>query len=209
MSGIFRIVVPLGLPEVIRVGLLSVTFTTCRDLRIEELERPDPLDHLNEAFDLLFHFGDAPERADFASRLVGRAPLMPLASETYLAEHGRPSSPGDLADHRVLAWRIGRAIPTVWPLRAGGGVDVDPVFCSRNGLLMHRLAEEGMGILLGDPNPHMRTAPAPLVPVLEDHIRSQVTLRCVQPVSGRSDPRLRKVLEPIEAALERLGRAAR
>lgn len=208
MSSVFRIVVPLGLPEVIRVGLLTATFATQREVRIEELERPEPLDHLGEPFDLLFHFGDAPAGSEWVSRLVGRASLIPLASETYLAERGRPSSPEELAEHRVLAWRIGRAIPTVWPLLAGGGVDVEPVFCSRNGLLMHRLAEEGMGILLGDPNPKMRTAPVPLIPVLDDLIGSELTLRCLQPAAARSDPRHRAILEPIQAALERLRRVA-
>jgi len=206
MRGVFRIVVPVGLPEMIRVGLLRATFATARELRIEELERPEPLDHLSEPFDLLFHFGDAPVGGDWTSQVVGRAPLVPLASEGYLAEHGRPSSPEELVEHRVLAWRIGRAIPTLWPLKAGGAVDVEPVFCSRNGLLMHRLAEEGLGILLGDPNPKTRTAPRPLIPVLEEQIGSYVTLRCLQPAAERSDPRRLAILEPIQAAVARLGR---
>ena len=206
MTGTFRIVVPLGLPEVIRVGLLTATIATARELRIEELERPEPLDHLQEPFDLLFHFGEAPPRPGWVSRLVGRAPLVPLASEAYLAELGRPRSPDELVEHRVLAWRVGRAIPTQWPLRAGGFVDVEPVFCSRNGLLMHRLAEEGIGILLGDPNPRVRTAPRPLVPVLDDQIGCFVTLYCLLPADERLSPRQRVILDAILGALEGLRR---
>ncbi len=156
----------------------------------------------------MFHFGDPPATGEWFARVLMRARLSPLASESYLAEHGRPTSLADLARHRLLGWRIGRADPYKWPLSSGGALDVSPIFSSRNGQLLHQMAQAGMGILLGNPDPSMLIHPIPLVPVLADEVGAELTMRCLSPVPAHTDPRSRAVLESIQTFLHNVAPAA-
>lgn len=204
-SGDVLVVLPLGVPDAAHIALLRMIHAVAPGVCVCEIERAEPLDHLHEPFDLLFHFGDPPERGRWFSRVITRVPLSPLASESYLREHGTPTSVADLARHRLLGWQIARDSPREWPLRAGGTVPIEPILCSRNGQMLHRAAQEGMGILLGDPNQSLLTTSTPLVPVLPREIGRELTLRCLSPVPGEANPRTRVVFDTIDVFLARNG----
>ncbi len=195
------VVVPVGMPDVARVGLLRGLHAVSPGVCVEEIERAEPLDHLHEPFDLMFHFGEPPDRGQWFSRALFRSRLVPLASKAYLEEHGTPSSLADLSKHRLLSWNVGRSNPRAWPLWSGGSVDVEPVFCSRNGQLLHLAAQEGVGILLGNPDPTMLPTAIPLVPVLDQEIGREMIFRCLSPGPSEADPRARAVLDGIQKFL--------
>jgi DNA-binding transcriptional LysR family regulator len=203
-AGIVRVVVPVGLPDSTSVEIMRVISAIAPNVCVEETERAEPLDHLHEPFDLLFHFGEPPPRGEWFSRVLGRVRLMPLASKAYLAEKGKPSSPSDLIHHRILGWQVGRSNPREWPLTAGGVLVVHPIVCSRNGQLVHRAAQEGIGILLGDPDSSRLSIPTPLIPVLESDIGGELVFRCLSPTPSDTDPRTRAVLESIQTMLGRM-----
>jgi DNA-binding transcriptional LysR family regulator len=130
--------------------------------------------------------------------------LVPLASEAYLVANGPPVALADLAKHRLIGWRIGRSNPREWPLAGGKVLAVEPSFVSSNANLVHRAAQQGFGILLGNPDPYMLPLPTPLVPVLEDQIGHEVAFRCLSPFPTDHDPRTRSVLEGIHRFLSHL-----
>ena len=165
-----RVVVPVGMPDSARVGLLAGLHAAAPGVCVEEIERAEPLDHLHEPFDLMFHFGEPPERGRWVSRTLVRMRLVPLASEAYLARFGRPASTADLRRHRLISWHVAGASPRQWPLWSGGTLDVEPVFCSYNGQMLHRAAQDGIGILLGNPDPSMLPLPTRLTPLLDGEI---------------------------------------
>lgn len=206
-AGILRVITPVGVPLARRIPLIRMTMELAPELRVEEIERPEPLEHLHDPFDLMFYMGDPPSRGSWYGRLVRRMRLVPLASEAYLERHGRPSSVEDLAHHRLISWRAVKGATRAWPLRSGGTVEVTPIHASHNAILVHRMAQEGLGIVLGDPDPKMRDAPGRLIPVLEHEVGAELAMRYLAPQPGEMDPRTRAILEPIFAALDRQGDA--
>jgi len=199
--GNVRVMVPVGMPDAARIAVLRSLMAITTGMCVEETEHEEPLSQLHERFDLMFHFGEPPDRGNWFSRVLIRARLVPLASEAYLQRHGRPSSVADLAGHRLLSWVVRGSNPREWPLWSGGGVPIEPIFCSSNGQLMHRLAQEGVGVLLGNPDALLLPGTTPLVPLLGDEIGGEITFRCLSPVPSDADPRTRTVLKLIQAFL--------
>lgn len=205
LSGVVRLVAPVGVPDILRIGLLRALHAIAPGLCIEDVEHVDPLAHLHEPFDLMFHFGGAVDHGAWFSRVIARVRLVPLASESYLAEHGRPSTPDDLVQHRTLSWKAATSDPRRWPLLRGGTVAIEPIVCSYNGELLHRAAQDGVGILLGDPDTSLLQSATRLVPVLESEVGGELTLRCLSPLPGNADPRTRAILEGIHQLAESFG----
>lgn len=87
----------------------------------------------------------------------------------------------------------------------GGALAVEPILCSHNGQMLHRAAQDGVGILLGDPDTSLLSSPTRLVPVLESEIGSELTLRCLSPLPSNADPRTRAVLEGIQQIASHFG----
>jgi DNA-binding transcriptional LysR family regulator len=56
---------------------------------------------VSEGIDLAIRFGQ-PRYATLVSRKLVEAPILTVASPTYLERHGRPAHPSDLARHRCL-----------------------------------------------------------------------------------------------------------
>jgi DNA-binding transcriptional LysR family regulator len=75
------------------------------------------LDLLEEGLDLALRIG--PEVEVPLSHPVGEVRRVVVASPDYLAAHGEPRTPADLANHSVVHV-VGRPIPSEWRFRAGG-----------------------------------------------------------------------------------------
>ncbi len=196
-SAALRIVVPIGMPDVVRVELLQALRATSPGVRVHERERADPLSHLHEPFELMFHFGAPPSYGTWFSRVLHRVRLVPLASQAYRDARGRPSSVDALREHLLLSWRRPGADPLAWPRLAGGSMPVEPVFVSDNPQLLHRAAQRGLGILLGSPAPFSYAEPTPLFPVLEDAIADEAAIRLLSPLPVNVDPRMRAVVQGV------------
>ena len=201
-EGVLRIISPVGVPDLAHVSLVRVLCEMHPGVRVHEVEAAEPHAHLHSPFDLMLHFGPPPSHGEWYSRILKRVRLVPIASEAYFAAHGRPASPADLSRHRILGWRRPGADPAVWPLLDGGTVTVEPLVVSDNGQFVHRAAQEGVGILLGNPEGAFLEGPTQLVPTLDDVIGVEETIRVLSPVPASSDPRVVAVLAGIHALLD-------
>lgn len=113
----------------------------------------------NEELDLGMRQADCairlrqPQQPDLIQRKMFTVHFHAFASEAYLARFGRPETPEDLKNHRIIVW--GGAAPNYladvnWLLKAGlpHGKSRTPVLKINSILAIKRAAERGAGIAL-------------------------------------------------------------
>lgn len=150
-------------------GWLRVTapFTMCteftsalvRDFR--ELYPTVKIDLIlsNERLDLVAHQIDVALRAgplpdsSLVARPLARYRSFVYASDAYIARHGAPREPGELASHPVLAKNVDqRGQRYFWQLRDGKGrqqeVEVDPIAVANDPFVLRALLLDGAGLML-------------------------------------------------------------
>jgi DNA-binding transcriptional LysR family regulator len=142
------------------------------DMRLE-IECDDRLiDIVAEGFDAGVRFGEQIAADMIAVRLGGPVSFVLLASPAYLAEHGRPEHPDDLARHRCIRRRFSDGSFYRWELEGEGReleVEVDGRFTTNDEGLALDAAADGVGIALSfDAMAEPWIASGRLVRVLED-----------------------------------------
>lgn len=91
-------------------------------LELELLVREVPDDLVREGLDVAIRFGP-PAASSMVTRLLANTRVLTVASPDYLARHGRPAHPADLAGHHCIAFndpRTGR--PFDWEFHRDGEV---------------------------------------------------------------------------------------
>lgn len=128
-----RLGAPVGVAGTVRVTAAASLAPTLLDALAPLLERHPAL-RVELALD--DHFADlgggrwdlairiAPRIVDIGllARRLAPLPLLALAAPSYLAKHGSPRTPDDLAQHRLIGLRMpatGRVVP--WMFRGPGG----------------------------------------------------------------------------------------
>lgn len=116
-----------------------------------DVELSDRLvDIVDEGFDLAVRIG-APGSQALIARRIGSTQLVCCASPAYLARHGTPATPADLATHRCLtyaylpvrhAWRFTEPDGNAHVVKIGGPVHAN------NGRFLAALSAAGVGIAL-------------------------------------------------------------
>ena len=97
--------------------------------------------------DIAIRWGQVPA-SDLIARELGRTRQVIVASPAYLAEHGEPRHPGELAAHVRIGWNYPRAIPH-WPFIVDGqrtAVAIGEHLRVNDGEVMRRLAVSGAGL---------------------------------------------------------------
>ena len=127
------------------------------------------VDIVEEGFDLAIRIGGTGAQ-NLVARKLGEARLVPCASPDYIARHGAPAAPEDLARHNCLTYEY--ALRDVWTFRDAAGrertVRVAGSLNSNNGDLNAAAAVQGVGIAL-EPDfiVESELKSGKLVPVLE------------------------------------------
>jgi DNA-binding transcriptional LysR family regulator len=142
------------------------------------------VDLVEEGFDLGIRVGAAGSE-HLVARKLGETRLVPCASPAYLAEHGAPRSPDDLAGHNCFTYEY-VSPRNVWRFRdpAGGehAVRVRGSLHSNNGDLLAEAAARGAGIVFEPAfivGPDLRAGR--LVPLLQDYMPAPVPIYAVYP----------------------------
>ena len=108
----------------------------------------------DEVIDLIEHRTDVAVRAgplkssSLVARKLGATRKAILASPAYLARHGEPRTPADLADHNCLGFNRTRTL-NGWPLLDGGKLVTIPAVGNTqvsDGASLQRLAVAGVGL---------------------------------------------------------------
>jgi DNA-binding transcriptional LysR family regulator len=113
---------------------------------------PPPL--TEDAFDVCVRFGEPPDTRVVARRLAANRRLL-CAAPSYIASHGMPASPRDLAKHNCIGIRQGDEAYGVWRLTSGRGaarktetVRIDGNLTTNDGEIAVKWALDGHGILM-------------------------------------------------------------
>ncbi|MBB4010422.1 LysR family transcriptional regulator [Allorhizobium taibaishanense] len=174
------------------------------DLRLDD----KLVDIVEEGIDIAVRIGELADSRLLARRL-GTLRLCAYASPTYLAEHGAPTHPDDLAGHDTVNLRYqssGQAFH--WPFRISGReIEIIPasgiVVDSSEAVVATLVAGGGIGIsasFIAAPY----VARGDLIPVLSDFAVARETIAALWPSSRNTNPAVRAFLRHLRDASDRL-----
>lgn len=119
-SGTLRVSVPVTWGRRVLVPQLASLVTRHPRIALDVAFSDRFVDVVKEGFDAAVRIG-ALRDSTLVARRIGQQQLVVCASPAYVALHGQPATPGELAAHRCLAFRLptsGRARP--WDFSVDG-----------------------------------------------------------------------------------------
>lgn len=155
-----------------------------REVRFDVSLSDRIVDLVEEGFDLGIRIG-APGSDNIVARKLGETRLVPCASPEYLAAHGAPREPEDLAGHNCFTYEY--VTPrNLWRFRDAAGreraVRVSGNLHSNNGELLAEAAARGAGIVFEPAfivGPEVRAGR--LVPLLQEFTAPPAPIFAVYP----------------------------
>ena len=177
------------------------------DVRFDVSLSDRVVDLVEEGFDLAIRIG-APGSENVVARKLGETRLVPCASPAYLAAHGAPQVPEDLARHNCFTYEY--VIPrNLWRFRDPGGAErsvrVSGTLHSNNGDLLAEAAVLGAGIVFEPAfivGPEVRAGR--LVPLLQDFEPPATPIYAVYPSRKHLSAKVRRF---VDLLIERFSRA--
>ena len=145
-AGRLRFAMPPGLGWDLIEPML--TLDDIQELGIELVHTDRDVHPIRDNFDVVASFARPTDGTLYCRSLlhfVWRCAASPL----YIAKHGAPTSPSDLAKHPCIAVRAhGGISPFSWPLKAGGAISVHPWIVSTSLHTASQIMLAGRGIAL-------------------------------------------------------------
>jgi DNA-binding transcriptional LysR family regulator len=199
--GLLRLTAPVTFGEQHLAPALAAFLARYPDI-VLDVELTDRFsDLIDEGFDLALRFGRLPDSALVARRL-GASRMITCAAPAYLARHGTPAHPSDLAGHRCL-YLSGVTTPGEWWYEGGGDrmtVKVDGPLRTNSMALACQAARAGAGIVFG---PAFALAPSvaagDLVPVLEDFAGAALDIHALYLSKRHMSKKLRLLIDFLAA----------
>lgn len=195
----------------LRVSVPPIVTESFRDMLCSFMERyPEvrlSVDFGSRMVDLLRDGYDVALRAStgmepgLIARQLSREPVLCVASPAYLAQHGWPRSPRELASHRCLmGFARGELPQTQWVFGAAGAQHLEGILHSNELSLLRSAALRGLGIAyLPLTIVHADLAQGSLVAVAPDELRSEARIALVYPEREFVPPAVRAFIEAVAA----------
>ncbi len=157
------------------------------------------VDVIEEGFDAVVRTGE-PADSRLSARKLGTYQMLLVASPDYLARHGIPRRPADLAGHACLHYRFPNTGKLeAWPLRMGAGkpeLQLPTSMICNNIETRVCFALQGLGIAcLPDFSIRDALAAGHLKAVLPRHVKRAGTFRVLWPASRHPAPKLRAFID--------------
>jgi DNA-binding transcriptional LysR family regulator len=169
-----------------------------REVRFDVSLSDRVVDLVEEGFDLAIRVG-APTSENLVARKLGETRLVPCAAPAYLAEHGAPKTPEDLAEHNCFTYEY-VSPRDVWRFRDRSGAErtvrVSGRLHSNNGDLLAEAAASGAGIVFEPAfivGPEVRAGR--LVPLLQDFMPPPVPIYALYPSRKHLSAKVRRFVE--------------
>jgi DNA-binding transcriptional LysR family regulator len=148
-SGRLRVSMPSDFANLLLADSLAAFVAMHPGIALELDLSPRRVDLLGEGFDIAVRMGDLPDDTLLAARRLAEFANGLYAAPAYLAEHGEPTIPDDLAMHNAVRMLAGNSEPSGWTLLQGDArwQGVPPGRATANSPeLLIRLARAGVGI---------------------------------------------------------------
>ena len=148
-TGDLRISAPqaFGLDQI--VPLLPHFMATHPKLTVHFSMSDTPVNLIADHIDVAIRMGNLRDSA-LRSRKLCNLQRVVVASPAYVAAHGEPATPQDLAQHNCLLWDAPRAHLNHWPFMQDGRVEAMVMqgnFRSADGTTLFELCKAGVGIM--------------------------------------------------------------
>ncbi|WP_411388609.1 LysR family transcriptional regulator [Pseudomonas sp. MPB23] len=149
LSGLLQLAAPSDFGRNVLLGWLDEFKVEHPDIRLQLLLNDSNADLFRDTVDIALRFGVPQDSSLVALPVMPTHHRIPCASPDYLARHGTPRTPAQLAHHSTLRYmRRGRANST-WYFRQGEHleeVEVTGDYLSDDGEIVRRWALAGHGI---------------------------------------------------------------
>jgi len=166
------------------------------EVQLQLTVNPPPL--TEDAFDVCIRFGEPPD-ARVLARLIAPNRRLLCASPAYLARHGTPRVPHDLARHNCIGIRQGDEAYGIWRLSSGKhtqAVKVHGNLSTSDGEIAVNWALDGHGILMRaewDIAKYLRSGR--LVQVLENYRTPAADIHAVYPTRHQHSARVKAFVD--------------
>lgn len=142
------------------------------ELSVDLVFTDQVVDLIEERADIAIRVAPGPLRgSQLMARKIGESAVAVVASPAYLARHGEPKTPADLAKHNLIGFNFARSVEG-WPFRVDGAlISIAAVGNTQvgDGEIARQLAVAGVGLArLGRFHTQAEVAAGRLVTVLED-----------------------------------------
>lgn len=200
-KGLLRVNATLGFGRSHVAPLVSRFVKRHVDIEVQLQLSVNPPPITDDAFDICIRFGAPPDSRLVARRLAANRRLL-CAAPSYLARHGMPKTPADLARHACITIRQGDEAYGLWRLTGRGrqatpqAVKVRGPLSTNDGGIAVSWALEGHGILMRaqwDIQRHLATGR--LVQVLPQFDTPDADLYAVWPQAHQGSRRVRTFVE--------------
>lgn len=172
ISGLLRLTVSYSVAETVLVPLALGFMAAYPDAVVEIVADDGFVDIVADGFDAGIRFDDGLEQDMVAVRFGGPQRAAVVAAPGYLARHGRPLTPDDLAGHACIGRRFPSGRLYRWEFERDGAeciVDVSGALVLNDSRLMLQAVLGGAGIAyLMEPFVAAHVAQGRLVRLLED-----------------------------------------
>lgn len=162
------------------------------------------VDVIEDGFDVVVRSGDLPDSA-LMSRRLSSFRFVLCASPGYLAEHGKPRTPADLAGHRCLRFRFpstGQLQDWLLKARAGQELRLPTALVCNNIEALRAAAVSGNGIAhMPDFLARDAIARGELVTMLDAHLINPGQFWALWPASRHLSPKRRVFVDYLGARL--------
>ncbi|MEH6832846.1 MAG: LysR family transcriptional regulator [Sulfitobacter sp.] len=191
LSGPIRVSAPIDIGRSIVSDVISSFTSDHPAISIELLLSDGYVDIVGQGFDLALRFGAVTD-STLRTRNLGQFRRIVCAAPSYIAQHGAPKTPADLARHNCLIMRFGATLDNVW--RFGSGKKPQAVTVRGNktvndGSLVRQWALDGHGIILKSELDVIEDVESgKLIALLEDFAPPPNPLQMMFP-PGRAQPR--------------------
>lgn len=118
-SGRLRVSMPSDFANLLLADTLAAFVTLYPAIQLELDLSPRRVDLLGEGFDVALRMGQLPDDASLAARRLAHFSFGLYAAPGYLAEHGEPEHPDDLARHAAIRMLRANGDVAVWSLSHG------------------------------------------------------------------------------------------
>ncbi len=148
-SGRLRVSMPSDVANLLLADTLAAFIALYPAIQLDLDLSPRRVDLLGEGFDVVVRMGNLPDDALLVARQLAVFPIGLYAAPNYLAEHGEPLVPDDLAQHEAIRMLQGNGEVARWTLTQGDqrwqGLPLGRASANSPELLI-RLACAGAGI---------------------------------------------------------------
>jgi LysR family transcriptional activator of dmlA len=214
-KGLLRVNATLGFGRIHVAPLISTFVQRYPDVEVQLQLSVNPPPLTEDAFDVCIRFGEPPDSRVIARHIAPNRRLL-CASPKYLAKHGQPKAPSELARHNCIGIRQGSEAYGVWRLSTGRGrhavtesVKTRGNLSTNDGEIAVNWALEGHGILMRaewDIARHLKSGR--LVQVLPQFHTPDANIYAVYPQRHQMAARVRAFVDFIAEAFEETTRKA-